>query len=269
MANYTIELSTICESITGMSEAVGYDNLEEIIDEARPLLFSFEYPIYEETHREELESKIISHFWKREIGFETYGLFKLNLMNKLREVMPYYNKMYETAALTYSPLNDVNYTKTHTGQDSTEGTRNRSKTETGTDEREVTSAEDVSDTNNRSSSGTDWNLYSDTPQGSIQNITENNTAYLTNATKDTTSSSDTSTNVRDRDITSSEDFTTSRQSTDEETSEETGTNTWTETMVGKVGTYSISKLIEEYRKAVLNVDLMIIEDLDELFMQLW
>ena len=39
--------------------------------------------------------------------------------------------------------------------------------------------------------------------------------------------------------------------------------------LGKVGTYSIAKLIKDYRDAIMNIDLMIINDLEELFMMVW
>ena len=56
------------------------------------------------------------HYYTREIGFETVGLWKLKLQTKLNEIMPYYNKLYETELLKYNPLYDVDMTTTNVGQ---------------------------------------------------------------------------------------------------------------------------------------------------------
>ena len=60
-----------------------------------------DYPIFDETHREELNKKIIDHYYLREIGFETVGLFKRHLNVRLNEIMPYYNELYKTIAVEY------------------------------------------------------------------------------------------------------------------------------------------------------------------------
>jgi hypothetical protein len=51
--------------------------VNEIIDAARTSIFSFSYPIYDSQHKPELERKILKHYYTREIGAETVGLWKL------------------------------------------------------------------------------------------------------------------------------------------------------------------------------------------------
>ena len=43
------------------------------------------YPIFDESHRAELNRKIVNHFWNREIGQETVSLFRLQLRRRLDE----------------------------------------------------------------------------------------------------------------------------------------------------------------------------------------
>ena len=51
-----------------------------------------DYPIYDEDYREHLNDMIIKHYYISEIGFETAELFKMQLNNKMNEIMPYYKK---------------------------------------------------------------------------------------------------------------------------------------------------------------------------------
>ena len=42
-----------------------------------------------------------------------------------------------------------------------------------------------------------------------------------------------------------------------------------ETVKGKVGGENYSSLLEQYRKTFLNIDMMIIDELSDLFMNIW
>ena len=97
MSKYTTELRYICESITGLTESKGVNSVNDIIKQAAPLIFSFDFPIYKEEHRLELECKILKRYCTREIGAETYGRWKLFLDERMNSMMDYYNKLYESA----------------------------------------------------------------------------------------------------------------------------------------------------------------------------
>ena len=116
MSKYTTEVRFICESLTGHEDSVGYDDVDSVIEDALPLIFDFEFPIFDENYRSVLETKILRHYYTREIGLETYGLWKLKLQTKLNEIMPYYNKLYETELFKYNPLYDVDMTTTNVGR---------------------------------------------------------------------------------------------------------------------------------------------------------
>lgn len=49
----------------------------------------------------------------------------------------------------------------------------------------------------------------------------------------------------------------------------TNTEDYLETVQGKNGGASYSKLLMEYRETFLNIDMMVIDNLEDLFMQLW
>lgn len=122
MALYTAELRDICEVEIGNSKRHNYVNVEEIISKAREKIFNFSYPIFDENYRPVLETKILKHYYTQEIGYETYGRWKLALNARLNEIMPYYNKLYQSELLEFNPFYDVDYTKDHAGKSDTDRT---------------------------------------------------------------------------------------------------------------------------------------------------
>ena len=217
MSKYTTEVRYLCESLTGLTESSDYPDIDDIIEAAVPIIFSFDFPIFDEEYREVLCTKILRHYYTREIGLETYALWKLKLQTKLNEIMPFYNKLYESELLTYNPLYDVDMTTTNVGTRTGESNNLRTDARTGVtasqstrqntgarnNESEVndsttgqrsnqniaqnnisntSSSEDSSKTSsNTSNSNVNRDLYSDTPQGALNGV-ENQT-YLTNARK--------------------------------------------------------------------------------------
>lgn len=255
MSKYTTEVRFICETAAGLTESDGYNKISDIIDAARPNIFDFDYPIFDNAYKSTLETKILKHYYTREIGSETVGLWRLWLDRRMNEVMPYFNQLYESARLEFQPFYDVDYTRT--------GTDNEDMSENG----QTTSINSGSDTTSASHSasgtnkGTNWDYYSDTPQGSVANI-ENNT-YLTNARKTTndTEVTDTSTDGSTTTYGMKNNGTDARtRDTDREHSE---------TVKGKMGSASYSAMLKEYRETFLNIDMQVIEALSDLFMKLW
>lgn len=108
MSNFTTEVRFICESLNGVSSE-GYSGLENILNVAAPLVFDFDFPIYDESYRLVLEKKILRHYYTREIAEETVGLWKLRLDARMNDIMPYYNQLYESTLIKYNPLYNVDY----------------------------------------------------------------------------------------------------------------------------------------------------------------
>lgn len=68
-------------------------------------IFDFEYPLSEKIDREDFECQILNHFIMRRIGQETFTAFQLFLENKLNEILPYYNIMFDSL-IDYNLFND-------------------------------------------------------------------------------------------------------------------------------------------------------------------
>lgn len=251
MANYTTEVRTICENYASYPHFSGEMSVADIIEKSRTKIFDFSFPIFDEKYRSVLETKIIKHYYTKEIGLETVGLWKLKLDTKMNEIMPYYNQLYNSTLLEFNPFYDVDITRKHNTR--SDGTRNETN-----ESKNQTMNQNTNKTNGNANS-TDWTLYSDTPQGGITGI-ESET-YLTNATKETNQSANEVNTISNESSTGN-----SNGKTD---SVIKNVEDYLETVKGKQGTQDYSSLLLKYRETFLNIDLQIIEELSDLFLNLW
>lgn len=250
MSKYTMQLREVCEIEAGLEESKGWNDVDEIVENSRRKIFG-NYPIFDEQYRPVLERKILKHFYMREIGFETVGLFKMKLNNKMNEIMPYYNKLYQSELFEYDPLEDTNI--------KTERDRNGTRVE-NEGRKNVRSEENSSTNNNKNVNDINrWELNNETPQGALTDVTSGR--YLTDAI-----------NTQTNDVETSEGSASNIGNT--ETNDDRNKNVsdiedYIETIKGKRGTKSYPQLIEEYRKTILNIDMQIIDELKTLFFLLW
>ena len=288
MSKYTTEIRFICEEAAGLIESNGFNNISEILsDSVLDKIFNFDFPIFEEGYRHPLERKILKHYYTREIGFETVGRFKLALDSTLNEIMPYYNQLYKSALIEFDPLTDVDYTKTHseTGSKTENETSNNAgtnNTTTNTNVSENAENDSISNNSNTTNGSMEFRreedkLYSDTPQGTIDKLKDG--TYLTNATLGNntentfskTGGQETSTNKNkssSASVGASEVKNTENKTGNIDKTANTTTD-YTDKIIGKISGTSMSKYIKEFRETMLNIDMMVIEELEPLFMQIW
>lgn len=259
MSVYTTEVRFICETLAEYNTSQGYEKVAEIIDKSWDKVFDFDFPIFDEEYRSVLCKKILMHYYTREIGLETVGLWKLKLNTRLNEIMPYYNKVYESTLEKFDIFADADYTKEHVGKDDGRGSDNNSYTDAGTDNKvgKVTDERDIEN------SSTNYNLFSDTPQGALTGV--NTETYLTDARKITDNSNTNDDNVRNY----NENNKNERSGKTNRSHEFSNTNEYLEHIVGKTPGKSYSKMLSEYRETLLNVDMMVINELNNLFMLVW
>ena len=267
MSKYTTEVRYICEVNAGLEESGGVSDVDTIISNSWNKIFTSNVPFFDENYRRVLCSKILKHYYLREICCETVATWKLWMNERLEMIMPYYNQLYESAKLEFDPLKDVDLVRkqdrTTTGEtkDTETATRNTSgetdNTETSTGKTETSG----------SSNETKRDLYSDTPQGAITGLENEN--YLTNARKIT----DGLTNS------SSEGVETNRKTggnyseqTDNNVTKNGTANTvddYLEMINGKQGGATYSEMLMEYRDTFLNIDLQVVNEFEDLFFGLW
>jgi len=282
MSKYTTEVRFICETASGLGESKGYTDVDTIITNAIPKIFTFTFPIFDENYRSVLEKKILKHFYTREICEETVGLWKLRLDTKLNEIMPYYNKLYKSELLEFNPLYTANLSRVKKTDYNSNRNENENISDTSSSNRTTSNNGEVDTTNNSTTTGTGsgtsnnttTDLYSDTPQGALSGV-ESNT-YLTNARKITdngsTSSNTSNTNSSTGKVESSESGTDNSTGTYGRTRGNTdaltSTEDYLETIIGYEGA-NASDLLLKFRETFLNIDMLVINDLEDLFFQLW
>lgn len=255
MSKYTTEVRFICESKAGFSESAGCDNVDDIVSKSWNKIFTSKAVFFDEEYRSVLCQKILKHYYLREIGSETVGIWKLWMNTRLEEIMPFYNQLYKSALIEFNPLYDVDLKRTHNRK------IDSSKQDTGTSQSVSSGEITVSGTSSGSSNNTKKDLYSDTPQGAITGLENEN--YLTNARK-----------VTDTGSTSNENSSTgTNKTTVNDDTSNTGTSNsledYVEIVSGKQGSESYSSMLLKFRETFLNIDMQVIEEFSDLFMGLW
>lgn len=198
------------------------------------------YPIFDEAYRERLNTLIYNRYRFREIGVTPPARFAFFFRRKMLEIMPYYNKFYESAALEFNPLftSDITTTGTTTGKAT--GTGERVSANEGT-------SKATSDNTDKSRSA-----FSTMPQTQLAG----NEDYASTMT-DTQSASG---NVTFQDA--------NNKTTDTSKSED---QTMSEYLTRTAGYSGVNpgEQLERYRASLINTDLLVLDELRELFMQLW
>lgn len=232
MAKYTIELRRICD-IYGRDEV---ENWFKDYDIANYLTATQIEQInkFNVWSKDRLATKIVDHYYMREIAFETPALFKHYAKVKMQEIMErQFPKIYSNF-LEYDPLSNVDFTEEYT----------REITGTGKNE-----GNSNSNSNNNASG---LNVNSDTPQGQISKQDILNGAYASN-----TNASETESTIQDNTTTSSN---TESNTIEKFTRHEEGDN-------GVIITNQ--RLVKEYREIIVAIDEEIINELNKLFMGLY
>ena len=231
MSEYSIQLRYVCESVSGLSESVcAVTDVNSVIATAITKLIDSDIMFKDADYTKALLKKIFTHYYFREIGAETPAMFRFYLNSKLREIMPYYNKLYK--------LQDEMIDKEFIDSTSTEHLVNNGSGH-GDSSGNVTTVND--NTTNSVSK------FSDTPQNMLSNVINNK--YLTTANID--------------DVTA--------KGTNQSTSHSGNT-------YGSLNVIDTTKenrnrnmvdIYNDYKMLYNNIDLDIINQLEELFMQVW
>ena len=279
MSNYTTELRYIIETLAGNTGTI-----EEMITSAKGQIFDDYWTTYDTHYKTVLEQKILRHYYTREIGLETYGLWKLKLNTTLAEIIPKYNELYRMYdSIKDKLINNVDLTESNSEKSSasTNVTASGSTTQSGTQNNESSSRNEGStssnSTNNASGRGTSdaWTTANDTPQGALTGLEENK--YLSSATHNkgatTQESTTTSTNSATQSTTGSDTAKTTTSNAGTSTnSSDTTAKTTSEYLKHITGNNGSINYIEEYNKLLngyMNIDKMIIDELEPLFMGLY
>lgn len=156
-----------------LESIVNYDKepktkVKDLAKEGRGKIFNFDYPLTNLITKEKFETMILNHFLMRRIGFETVTLFSIQLDIKLNEIMPLYNKMFESVE-NWDIFNDGEITE-----------------KTGTDNRTIDNTAETSNTlenqSTTNSSETSDRRNSELPQDQLELLRDG--SYVSNYSYD-------------------------------------------------------------------------------------
>jgi hypothetical protein len=243
LSKYTVELRYIIDneklfppksdslSLTTVLENYPLEN-ESFVDPTRK---------DKKTRRQVLNENILSHFYFREIGFETVPMFLFYLKNKLNELMPLYNQKYKSIDMDINPIDNVNMTETfsHTIEGNGTSTSNGKSSNSGSNTNSIESL----------------NVESDTPPSQLSETDIKNNAYASRTEHNKNSNIET--------------LGTEQNTEGSVISKDNRTETYTRKEFGSSKGYTFAQNIQQWRDIMLNIDLEIVEELNSLFMNLY
>lgn len=279
LSKYTTEVRFICEHLSGLEYSTDGHNVDNVISKSWNKIFTTSVPFFDEEYKSVLCSKILKHYYLREICSETTGIWIMWMNERLEMIMPYYNQLYKSATIEFNPLFDVDITRKSTRNIDATKTETGELTRTSNNTRKTDGTQYVDSTAENttkisdSTESTTKDLYSDTPQGALTGV-ETET-YLTNARK--ISNNESNSGTENSSSNGTNDTVYNGTTTDENNVNDNTTNNgksnstddYIETLTGKQGGDTYSKMLNEFRSTFLNIDNMIIDEFKDLFFNLW
>ena len=238
MANFTMELN-------------------ELLNDERIGVFTFDYAFYSmnPSDKQTFERTFTDTYYFHEIGFETPERFKKHLQARLDLFMPYYQQLalteWDKVKTAEDMMTSKNLTETTTHEQTVSGSQSSNITATGesTGNNQSTSTQKTTLDNKQSQ------LADGVSQASLAD------GYLTGVDNSTSSGTGTDTATSTQNQSSEQSGTT--------TNEQTITDTTTFTSNGDIGIQTPAYAITEWRKVIININQMIIEECKDLFMQIY
>ena len=226
-------------------------------------IFPENYPFYttNENERKEFEETFILTYLTNEIGFESPYLFQQKLLGKLKLIMPYYEQLYQTewqrVGKDMMNQKDLTDTTTHTLTQTLVGEQQASQDNQSSQNNQTNDS--LNTTSTSESNGKASNLADGVSHALL------NDGYLTGVTKTDDTSSGTSASTSNSTLTLNQSSSVN-QSTNNKTILEEKT---TFNSHGDVGIQTPAYSIAEWRRVLININQLIIEDCRDLFMKIY
>ena len=212
-------------------------------------VFTFDYEFYSDNvqDKETFEKLFVSHFYFREIGFETPERFKVKLQSKLNLIMPYYRQLalteWDKVRSIEQMMESKNLTETTEHIQSIQG-----NSETQSNQSSSSNATQNATSTNESKAS---NLADGVSQSTLTD------GYLTASGK-----------TEQTDNTQTESSGTGSQ-TLTGNNEQQLTEKTTFTSNGDIGIQTPAYAIAEWRKIIININQMIINECEDLFLKIY
>lgn len=240
MSKYTTQLRWIVEQI---GQGLDVPDGQEYADAVYKYIGLSKYPIFDEAYRSHLNDKIIDHYFFREIGQETAAQFAQMMKRTMQEIMPKYNRLYNIINTEMEhPLSDY--------------VRHRNINEDYTSEVDGTTSSRSNGTSSANSTDHNRNVFQDTPMSLLSNNGSPSIEDL-----------DYATNVTYNDGNGTTSGTTSSTNSGTSSSDRSDNRAKTEEVYGRNQT--LAGVLDEFVDKFVDVDVLVIKDLEDLFFKLW
>lgn len=228
MASYTVELRKLID-LFGRNTVEGWFKNYKLEYYLTPVQIA-QIEKFNVWSKDRLATKIVDHYFMREIGFETPTLFEHYAKVTMQEIMERYLPKIYSNFLEYDPLSNVDFTETYT--------------------REIAGSSEGKSNSTSQNNASGLNINNDTPQTRITKQDLNTGAYASQVNQ-----SDTSSNIEDE--TNAESYS---NTIEKFTRHEEGDN-------GVIITNQ--RLVKEFREIIVAIDEEIINELGKLFMAIY
>lgn len=263
--------------------------IQEMSENPLCSVFPKSYPFYchDEKTRLEFEEKFIQKFFYREIGYESPYQFNQRLYSLFLIRMPYYEQLYQTewnrVRTVEQMMTSKNLKETTEHKQSIEGSNES--------ESNATSSNIQSDSMNQSSTSSGTNTTSSNGTSSSSSSSHEKQSsladgvaqasltdgYLTAVGESSNTTSGESNNSTNISINSNDksNTTNNSQGTAEQNGKTSGSNkqelteTTTFSSVGDIGIQTPAYAITEWRKIIINLDEMILNECESLFLKIY
>lgn len=172
MSKYTMTIKDIVDDYSFTTDENALNDIDSKLERARVHLFDFNYPVIDEATKKRIEIAIMKHYYMREIAFESVGIFKIKLNDRLNLIMSRYNALYEKQDLSLSP-----YINSYLKENGSSNTNN------------------LTATNNE-----DWQTTSDTPRGILTELKEGKYSSMAVYNENNDNTDSTNVNNYNRDV---------------------------------------------------------------------
>lgn len=255
-----------------MKNQPGAMNYSQKVDKAAEQILGFDFPMYGETVEEQealrptLQHTIVRAYFMREIGYETYELWQLMMQSKLHQIMPRYKELYKTTLFEIDLDNPYHMITTHNEDRDIKRSGNEDNKDIGR--------------------GKSSNNQKITDQGSEQASSESNTntdnsdfpqaswsagagTYVSASSKEKGNGSTNSSNTNKRDITG-DDYSSYSNAQEKKWGDKSkDIMGYIHDVKGRTNNFEVLDAIEKWRSLIVNINEMIVDELDDMFMKIY
>lgn len=214
---------------------------------------NYDFYVDDEKAKKVFEDKFIKHYYYREIGFESPFMFIQKLESHLILNMPYWVQLYQTEL----EARDINFMLNKDLRETFMREVDSENQTTGT----TKGQQNATSSNSVNQNGTTTNTHKESSIQDGVSIASLTDGYLTGASGDNGTSTSTGRSESSDNLTSSG---TSSQTDNGKTLEKTELISQ-----GNIGITSSAQLLKEWRDVLINMDKIIIESCNDLFLKLY